>query len=249
MDILFWTALNPDIKQLETTKVMHRYYLHRLAIRAPGASMLRYDGDLDRQIEKRNNAVSYNYGGSWRKNKLLDHDIELLKFIKQKVQDINNTEITARPPSGGDLIRVRIEDPNIQFYSRSELVLKNLANTLRWGNDQHFVSIMSPTNAANEKFLLDGFVLRKREIQWPFRIVFRDGRYSTETKQQLLNYLLALGDQVRVPKGLTEQLTKGGWIWGGYVYVHDPQLQSMLTLIEPRLVSKVEEFKSLAQGE
>jgi hypothetical protein len=249
MDILFWTALNPDIKQLETTKVMHRYYLHRLAIRAPGASMLRHDGDLDRQIEKRNNAASYNYGGSWRRNKLSDHDIELLKFVKERIQEINNPEVPARPPLLGDPIRVRIEDPNIQFYARSELVLKNLANTLRWKDDQHFVSIMSPTNAANEKFLLDGFVLRKREIQWPFRIVFRDGRYSAETKQQLLSYLTALGDQVRVPKGLSEQLTKGGWIWGGYIYVHDPHLQSMLALIDTRLVSKVEEFKSLAQGE
>lgn len=248
MDILFWTALNPEIKQLETTKVMHRYYLHRLAIHVPGASMLRHDGDLDRQIEKRNIAA-YNYGGSWRRSKLSDSDVALLKFVKDRLQEINGDDATQRIPAFADSIRVRIEDPNIQFYSRNELALKNLAKTLRWRDDKHFVSVMSPASVANEKFLLDGFVLRKREVEWPFRIVLRDGRYSSETKQQLLNYFDALGDQIRVPKGLTDQLTKGGWIWGGYIYTHDAQLQTMLTIIDPKLVSKVEEFKSLAHGE
>lgn len=245
MDILFWTALNPNIKQLETTKVMHRHYLHRLAIHVPGSSMLRHDGDLDSLIEKRNNA-SYNYGGSWRRSKLSDSDIELLKFIKRRLEEINDSNNTRVPVND---IRVRIEDPNIQFYSRNELALRNLTKSLEWEDNSHFVSVMSPASAANEKFLLDGLVLRKREVDWRYRIVLRDGRYSAETKQQLSNYFNALGDQVRVPNGLSDQLTKGGWIWGGYVYTHDPQLQTMLTLIDPKLVSKVEEFKSLAPGE
>ena len=248
MDILFWTALNPEIKQLETVKVMHRHFLHRLAIHAPGASMLRHDGDIDQLVEKRNNLpASYNYGGSWHRKTLTSENVDFLKFIKSHIQD-HETVAPRTPMIAGD-IRMRIEDPTIQFYSRSDIALRALANDLRWKDNKHFISIMSPASPANEKFLLDGFILRKKEIEWPYRLVFRDGRYSSETKQQLLNYLTALGDQVRVPKGLTEQLSKGGWIWGGYVYVHDPQLRAVLTLIEPRLVSKIEEFKSLATDE
>ena len=224
---------------------MHRHYLYRLAIHAPGASMLRHDGDIDQLVEKRN--AAYNYGGSWHRRTLTSDNVDFLKFVKSRIQD-HETTVTRTPVVSGD-IRMRIEDPNIQFYSRNDLALRNLANSLRWKDNSHFVSIMAPTNSANAKFLLDGFVLRKREIEWPYRIVFRDGRYSKETKQQLLNYFNALGDQIRVPKGLSEQLSKGGWIWGGYIYVHDPHLQSILTLIEPRLVAKVEEFKSLATGE
>jgi hypothetical protein len=249
MDILFWTALNPEIKQLETTKVMHRHYLYRLAIHAPGASMLRHDGDIDQMVEKRNNSIgaAYNYGGSWHRRILTADNVDFLKFVKSHVHDHEST--APRTPVISNDIRMRIEDPCIQFYSRNDLALRNLANTLRWKDNKHFVSIMAPTSDANAKFLLDGFVLRKRAIEWPYRLVFRDGRYSKDTKQQLLSYFEALGDQIKVPRGLSDQLTKGGWIWGGYIYAQDANLQSMLTLIEPRLVTKVEEFKSLATDE
>jgi hypothetical protein len=69
------------------------------------------------------------------------------------------------------------------------------------------------------------------------------------TKSQICSYLKNLGDQVKVPRGLWDQFEKGVWIWGGYVYVHDKSLATVLGLIDGRLIAKIEEFKVVEKDE
>lgn len=211
---------------------MHGHYLYRLSVRAVGSSLLRYADSLDEGIDMYNNR-KYNYGGSWRNRKLNDYDIQLLNIIKQATA-------TDATPSG---IKIRIEDPNIQFYSVGHAELVDLATKLHFDDNAHFESFMQPDNADNAKLLADGFVLKKKKIEWPYRLIVRDGRYSTETKQSLKRYLQQLGTDIKVPKSLWEQLDRGGWIWGGYIYLKDNQLATIFQMIEPRLVAKVEEFR------
>jgi hypothetical protein len=246
MDTSYWTALNPNILRLDTIKLMHSRYVHRLAVRAVGCSILRNSQDVDAAIEFRNNNYkNYNWGGSWRRKPVTKEDASLLKLIGEQ---IHHEEMSPRV-KGMETIKIRIEEPDVQFYASDEKSLIGIANKLKFGDNSHFISIMTPAQKEHEKFLLDGFTLRKTKVLWPYRVLFRDGKYSSETKAQIASYLRNLEDQIKVPRNLWEQLEKGAWIWGGYVYVHDKSLALMLGLIDGRLISKIEEFKVVEKQE
>ena len=246
MDTSYWTALNPNIIQLDTVKLMHGKYIHRMAVRAVGCSILRHAQDVESAIESRNaNYKNYNWGGSWRRKPVTKEDATILKLIKEQ---IDHEEMSPRV-RGMEQIKIRIEEPDVQFYSTDIKSLAAIANSLQYGDNSHFISIMTPADKSHEKYLRDGFVLRKTKISWPFRVLFRDGKYNQETKTQISNYLKNLGDHVKVPRNLWEQLERGAWIWGGYVYVQDKGLATMLGLIDGRLISKIEEFKVVGKTE
>lgn len=225
---------------------MHGHYLYRLAIQVVGCSILRNNQDIEDAIHWRNNKHrDYNWGGSWRKKPIGNDDSNLLKIIKDQL--VYNE--TSPRVNGHDLLKVRIEEPYIQFYSAQEQVLKDLASRLLYSNNLHFHSIMSPASAEKEKLILDGFTLRKNKVKWPYRILMRDGKYSLENKSQIASYLKNLGSDIKVPQGLWGQLEKGNWIWGGYIYVHDKNIATVLGMMDPRLIAKIEEFKSPADEE
>jgi hypothetical protein len=246
MDISYWTGLNPNILQQETVKLMHGHYLYRLTIQVVGCSILRNNQDIEDAICWRNNKQrDYNWAGSWRKKPIGNDDSNLLRIIKEQlIYHESNSKI-----NGHELLKIRIEEPYIQFYSSQEQVLKDLASRLLYGNNFHFYSIMSPDSAEKEKLILNGFTLRKNKVKWAYRILMRDGKYSLENKGQIAAYLKNLGDDIKVPNGLWDQLEKGSWIWGGYIYVHDKNIATVLGMIDPRLIAKIEEFKSLVDEE
>ena len=237
MDLSYWTALRPDIKVVHTNRLMYSEYICRLEVRAPGCSILRdLDKDIDKAAAERNGLMRFaNFGGSWRRNKsdaLTSADTDLLKHIKKNLLNLTG-------------MKIRIEEPSMQFYAKGENDLKSLAHHLRWDDNKHFTNVMLPENEAGKQLIQDGYVLRKMAAEWPYRIVMRDGRYSDQTKQQLKTYLEQLGpDLVKVPESLWGHLDKGVWIWSGYVYVKDPDLASMFTMINPNLVAKIEEFRT-----
>ena len=63
------------------------------------------------------------------------------------------------------------------------------------------------------------------------------------------NYLQQLGDEIKAPRNLWEQLDKGGWIWGGYVYLKDKQVATMLSMIDAHMIGRIEEYRLLSPTE
>lgn len=249
MDISFWTALNPSIQLLHTNRLLHGKYLYRLAVQAPGCSLLRSNGDIDQLAEAHNaQTKNYNYGGSWHApSRLLvsKKDVVMLMRIRSCAN-----QLIEGSRAGIEPFKMRLEEPTVQFYTSNEHELKLIAQALSDPNDNTcFESIMMPRDDFSRGLLLDGYVLRKKPIEWTHRIMMRDGRYSMDTKTQLKNYLVNLGDSIKVPKNLWNYLDKGGWIWGGYVYVKDPTLATLLGMIDPNLVAKIEEFKTMPPDE
>jgi len=218
--------------------------MYRLAIKAPGSSLLReHNDDLDLAAAHRNsNVARYNYGGSWRRTPITQDDVELLKILREQFR-------TEQERIDSDDLRMRIEEGHVQVYSTMEGSLLRFAESIKHNGYTHLVSIMRPQSDFARKLLLDGFVIRKKATEWPYRMVFRDGKYSTELKSQLTKMLANLGDEVKVPATLTSQLTKGGWIWGGYVYFKDPQLASVFGMVDPKLLGKIEEFRAVPDDE
>lgn len=248
MDTLYWTGLNPDIKFSHTTRMMYGQFLYKLSFEIPGSNLLRFKGDLNELVEQRNRR-SYNYGGSWRQPRPIDlRDRQLLALAKTVVDELSEEPDVA--PRGGIVqpIRVRIEEPNVHFYTTSVQDMVILSKKMLFDNNRHFAGVTHPADANSATLMKDGFVLRKKDFDWKFKVVLRDGRYSEDTKTQLANYLTELGSEVKVPLGLTRQLDRGGWIWGGYFYTNDPQLTTIVSLINPGLVSKIEEFKVVGPG-
>jgi hypothetical protein len=241
MDTSFWTALNPNIEQLDTRKLMHGKYAYRMAVWAVGCAILRQTTNLDHAIDMRNSSRSYNWAGSWRRSPISTADADKLRHL-QKFMSLsdNGLRLDSYPE-----IKIRIEEPQIHFYSDSFEQLQKIAQLLVYGDNSHFTSIMLPKDPDALAFLLQGYTIRKKDSEWPFRIVIRDGRYSQETKATLRTYLRNLDTEIKVPPNLWLQLDKPGWIWGGYVYVRDSNLATMLTMIDGRLVSKVEEYKTM----
>ena len=234
MDTLFWTALNPKIRILDTVKMMYGQHLYRLEIQAEGASILRdLESDIVTEVTNRNLlARTVNYGGSWRRNKPVSVDrIPLLEKIR---------EVMLTNPGN----KTRIEGDSLQFYTPDEVAIKKLARQMIYLDNSHISSIMRPTTPALADILRAGKVLRKNPPEYKYRLMIRDGRYSEESKENLLNWVDQMGDAVRIPVSLRENLEKGrhGYIWGGYIYVNDPRLEVMLRMIEPRLIGKIEEF-------
>jgi hypothetical protein len=249
MDISFWTALHPSIQLLDTNRLLHGKYLYRLAVRAPGCSLLRSNGDLDQLAENRNaQTKNYNYGGSWNapsRSLVLPKDVVMLKRIRNCAN-----QLIEGSRGGIESFKMRLEEPTVQFYTSNEHELKLIAQSLSNSKDNtHLESIMMPRDDFSRSLLLDGYVLRKKPIEWTHRIMMRDGRYSMDTKTQLKNYLINLGDSIKVPKNLWSHLDKGGWIWGGYIYVKDPTLATVLGMIDTNLIAKIEEFKTMPSDE
>ena len=244
MDTSYWTVLNPDIQQLETRKLMHGKYCYRLAVFAVGCAILRQTNDLDKDIEFRNNSRSYNWAGSWRRSPITASDADKLRHLHE-VMTYTDTGLRLNDFPN---VKVRVEEPHIQFYSTSSKELEQVAHVLEYGDNGLFTSIMMPKDSDTLTHLLNGYTIRKRISEWPYRILLRDGRYSYETKSALRNYLKNLDSEIKVPPNLWAQLEKPGWIWGGYVYVRDSSLATMLAMIDGRLVSKVEEYKTMSSS-
>jgi hypothetical protein len=241
MDTLFWTAFNPNIQLLETKKPMHGNCLYRLCIWANGSSLLRErDADLVELVKMRNQSRRYNPGGSWRMpRQITSDDTELLQIVKQARDAIS------------DSVKVRIEDPCVQFYSADPQPLQDLATQLAYRDNGHFYSWMRPANPTSHAVLLEGKVIRKRPPKFQYKVIIRDGKFSDQTRTGLKNWLgHQSADEVHAPRALMNMLSSNHrFIWGGYIYINDLRNATFLGMIDPNLVAKIEEFHYSASDE
>ena len=231
MDISYWNNYNPGIKFHDTTKQYYGKYLWRLVIHAEAGRLL---VDLKHSLEealehRRVVSKSYNYAGSWwnNRNSNLDKvDLPLLRSVQDIKTKFEND------------MRMRVEEPNIQFYTEDEATLKSIADML--DSKLCIESVSGPKNAATEKLLREGVILRKGDVGYDYKVVLRDGRYGPDTKQQLLNYFDNLGDEIKLSKTCREMLTKTyPSMWGVYFYTNDPKLLTFINLIDTKLVSNI----------
>ena len=238
MDTLFWKQLHPDIK-IETTKhLLYGKYPYRLVLSCSGTRMLRYpELSFDDQIASQRNI---NYGGSWKKLKFpFEHELHLLHIlrdIKAELAESDNQDI-----------KIRIEDPLLQFYSTDIKQLQDLCGKMfeQLDPSMFLISITLPASIQDLDLLNQGFVLRSNS-DYAFKINFRDGRYSEDTRDSILKYLDGLGNDVKVPPNTRRQLERvqGDFMFGCYFYCMDQNIQLMLSMIHPRLIRSIDQYHS-----
>jgi putative protein kinase ArgK-like GTPase of G3E family len=137
-----------------------------------------------------------------------------------------------------DTIKMRIEEPMIQIYANNEKHLKDIVKKFKKFPKQYLDSISGPKNAQLESVLNSGAIIRKTDNGFKYKVIVRDGRYDTMTKQALLNYLLNLGaDNAQISKNSIDTLKRNSsFIWGLYFYVNDLSTLTFVNLIHPNLI-------------
>jgi hypothetical protein len=237
MDISFWIQCNPNLTVEHTTKKYFGKYLYKLVVYSPAGRLIDSKDSMDSALEHRRTiAKNVNHGGWWgyRYNRDLDHaDSEFLTLLR----NIRHDRTLG--------VKLRVEEPMVQIYAESDEVLKSLITTQFDASQRGYVrSISGPKDYTAEEVLNTGAILRKKDIGYKYKVILRDGRYSSETKQHLFNYLGGLPEeQVRVPKSAWGMLRNTNhFMWNMYFYSNDTDVCTFLNLISPGIVSNFHEL-------
>jgi hypothetical protein len=241
MDISFWIQCNPKITVDHTVKKFYGKFLYKLVVYCPAGRLIDAKGPMDAALEHRRvMAKNVNYGGWWgnRNHRDLENaDVEFLTMLREVRHD------------RGLGIKLRIEEPMIQVYADSDAALQTFVNTHFAANQKQYVrSISGPADQAAESVLNAGAIIRKENNGYRYKIILKDGRYTPEIKQNLLNYLENQGpEQVQIPRSARDMLFKStGFIWNLYFYSNDVNMITFLNLISPGIVSNYHELVVLS---
>jgi hypothetical protein len=235
MDISAWTQYNPKIVQEHTTKKFFGRYLYRLVVFCPAGRAIDSKRDIANEIDHRH-SVSANIGGWWGQRMARNLDQADVGFLT-RMRTLRHQRLTGT--------KMRVEEPRLQIYAESEQQLMTIVQTYFDPTDYQYIeSISGPRDLAAENILNSGAIIRRRDVGYTHKVVIRDGKYSSDVKTSLLNYLVNLGGEtVKVPTSCSHMLTKtSSYMWNAYFYTNDPSIVSFITLMHPGLVSNIHEL-------
>jgi hypothetical protein len=236
MDTSFWNKIKsgykPDIEFKNTKKQFFGRYLWRLEVHAECSDLVNpcYKDMAGEVAKRRLRAQARNYGGSWRYSNVDRYD----RVDYVLLQTIRNIRETYK-----DTVKVRCEDPWVQFYAETEDELKVIAQSL--SREESILAITGPV-PGTESLLAGDKIIASKKIQHRYKIMLRDGNYNRDAKTQILGLLEALGEEVRIPASLRYGLTREyTGMWGAFFYANNDSVTTMLNLIHPGIVGKIHE--------
>jgi hypothetical protein len=235
MDILFWTQCSPNITVEHTVKKYYGKYLYKIVLYCPAGRLVDEKGNMVSALEHRKSVYKHiNQSGWWghRQNRDLDNaDVSLLETLR-----------AVRKNSVG--FKLRVEEPRIQIYAATEEELVNLVLDHLQPYVKHIETISGPANQAAVEILNSGAIIRKTDNGYTHKVILRDGRYSSDVKENIIQYLDSLQVELAgIPKSCREMFSKpSGYVWNAYFYTNDPSVTTFLTLIQPGIVSNCHEL-------
>ena len=221
MDISFWIQCNPKISIEHTTKKYFGQYLYKIVMYAPASRLIHSKGSITEDLQYRR---SFNHGGSWRYKRMMDNSNNAdIKFL-EKMRDVKHDKSLN--------VKLRAEEPRIQVYADSEQELQTVINRHLLEHQHYIESISGPKDAASAAILNDGAILKKNDLGYKYKIILKDGRYDSKTKNQLVEYLSNLGpDLIRIPKGTYDMLSKNStYMWNCYFYSNDRDINLFVVI-------------------
>jgi hypothetical protein len=237
MDTLFWKNLSPNIEILSSNKQFYNQYYYRLDIAAPGCRSIRCDNiavDIDKRLKW---VRDYKRQGSWYNKQLYkclkEADIGFLTGLKDLYYEYPD-------------VKIRTEEPKLSVYATDELMLQSVARSIDPDYKDKIISIAGPENEEIKAILNKRAILVKKPPKYQYRIWFKEKQFNYGTRKQVLDYLLSLGDLVKMSQHTQENLSKPyDSIWGSYFYSNDKHVATFITLIHPDLIREVSEFVCL----
>ena len=240
-----WTNLNSKIIVEDTKKKYFKKYFSSVKFLCPGGRCITNPGNDYSILDLINFRIAtdrqLNYGGSWsaigswrsHKEMLSQYNLEQLESFRNIRNDYKN-------------IKFRVEEPNITLYAVNEqelydIVLKDLSN---WTD--RIAVVTRPVNDQAREFLENDNILIKVDRGYNYKIVLKEGNISN--KVALYNYLCSLGDNIKVSKTVWASLASTRpWVWGAWFYVNDPDLVTMLNIIEPGVVANIHKLELIPE--
>jgi len=236
MDTSFWIQCNPKITVEHTTKKYFGKFLYKIVVYCPAGRLIDSKGDMLPALEHRKNIYKHISGSSWwgaRQNKDIENaDVSLLEILR----NIRMNKLLG--------FKLRVEEPRVQIYAGTEDELKNLIDSHLKNYQTQIESVSGPANSDCAKILDSGAIIRKIDNGYSHKVILRDGRYGSDVKETILNYLDGLQIEiVGVPKSCREMFGKtSSYVWNCYFYTNDPSVVTFLNLIQPGLVSNIHEL-------
>ncbi len=185
---------------------------------------------------KMRDSIKYNYGGSWMArnvdniDKVSPEQLAILRSIRNGYDN---------------RIKMRVEEPWVQIYADNIQTLKDIANRFPPELQQKFMTVSFPESEEKQKLLEEGKILVRpsNKITYKYKVFLRDGSYSSDIKRSAYNFLVGLGPDVKVSTATASMLLNGhNFIWGCFLYVNDPSVLTMLSIISPGMVGKIHEL-------
>lgn len=240
MDLSYWTQLNPNIVYEPTRKQFYGQFCYKLILTVYGARVINGKDTVADEVAYRQHLAqsrrSYNYGGSWMKSSQDDID---------KIDPVQLETLRSIKNGYGNAIKIRIEEPWLQIYAADLQTLKDIAGRFTPSQQQSITGISFPDSDESKQLLESGKILVKsvNKIGFKYKVFLKDGSYPPDVKRSVADYLDALGADVKVSVATRSMLKNGhSFIWGCFLYVNDPAVMTMVSLISPRMVGKIHEL-------
>lgn len=237
MDTLFWTTLNPNTKIESSVKKYFNTHLYKLVVDCPAGRLIDTKGSLREALATRatieeNRKIMFSWVPHTSKN-LAEADIKQIDRLRTLKKD--------KVPE----IRVRVEEPRIQIYATTEAALQNVVKQYFDASDYQRIELISgPADNNAATILNSGAIIKKSSFGYRYKIILRDGRYDSQVKQNMLNYLMGIGDEhVHLPASTKYTLgNNGDYMWGIYFYSNDLSFNSFLEIICPGAILNCHEL-------
>lgn len=235
MDISFWTQCSPNITVDHTTKKYYNKYLYKIVIYCPAGRLIDDKRPIDQALAHRQDIFRHITQSGWwgqRQNRDLDkadtHLLDTMRLIRKTISTV----------------KLRVEEPRIQIYAQTEDELVNLVLDHLQPFVKHIEAIAGPANAACAKILDSGAIIRKTANGYSHKVILRDGRYSAQVKESMLQYLQNLNiENAGIPDSCRNMFTKSSsYVWNCYFFTNDPDVIIFLNLIQPGIVSNIHEL-------
>lgn len=249
MDLLSWINSNPTCKLRPTRKRYYERFLYRVRIYAPFARVLRKSytetpeasiwsqihSDVTAHKDRVNQQIRLYISTYWADKaarEINDCQIDQLEYLYRKLRALS------------DKIRLRVEVPYIEIYAESEDTILDIVKTMP-ERKTRVMDIHMPASGRDGDYLLRGEIYRPKS-EYDYQVNLRTILLTTGKRTQIYDYLINLGNLVKLTPGLIDALTRpkyahsdNMWIHQCYFYTNDTSICTFLNLIEPRLVHKI----------
>ncbi len=223
MDLSQWRKLNEHFKISYTKKKFYKKYLYRLNYLVPGAYVLRIARNPEQIYQFLIRSSKYQHTG-------------LESSLVKKLSTFGNLI------SSNQISRMRVEGSNLAIFAESLQELYDIAVGPLHEYANSITELVTVKNAEELDLLNDNYVIAREPTDYLYRVVLRQGfRHDISARHNLAKYLQGVGQEVKITKKLLSSLSSSNkYLQGGYFYVRDPDIITMIMLITPYIVLSVE---------
>lgn len=171
------------------------------------------------------------WGSYSRVSGLKEAKVEQLEYFKNIIQFYDGQ------------IRVRIEEPGLTLYAENEDILMDIARV----EANSLTEVHRPASPAATDALDRGEYIIKKPTEYTHKVVFKEsGVISAESKASIYDYLINLGDIIKMTKSCERNLTERRfWFTSSYFYTKDESILTFLNLIAPGSIAGIYKLTTL----